>query len=267
MLGNRVIINNIYLYILRGAIIINTDIENIQSKESKVNINMRVRESLKNKIKDTLENDSKTPDELFSQMFTAYLKEQAVSKGEADYSSDITELNGVINRISTIFQNMIEKTYMQNSILRENFASELNLTKSEMETRYEEDISKLKKERDILKKEYDLITEQAKALLTDTKKLKETASSLKETNNKNEELIKTYKEQIDNLKNTNEELKEKIKNSIDSSLLEREEIKKEKELLEKDRYYQNTINTMQDKYNELQLKYTKLLESTISKKE
>lgn len=243
----------------------NNELENNQGKEPKVNINMRVKESLKNKIKDTLDSEDKTPDELFSQMYIAYLKEQAVNNGEADYSSDIMELSSVVNRVSTIFQNMVEKTYMQNSILRENFASELNLTKADMEKKYAEDIAKLTKERDAIQKEYNLIAEQAEALLKDTKKLKEAASSLRETNAKNEELIKTYKEQIENLKENNNSLKERVNNSIDKSMIEKEEIKKEKELLEKDKYYQNTINSMQDKYNELQLKYTKLIESTINK--
>lgn len=243
-----------------------TDLENMQTKEAKVNINMRVKESLRNKIKDTLDSEEKTPDELFSKMYIAYLKEQAVDKGEADYSNDITELNSVINRVSTIFQNIVEKTYMQNSILRDNFSNEINLTKSKLEEKYETDIEKIKKERDNIKKEYDLISSQAEALIKDTRKLKETASSLKETNLKNEELLKTYREQINNLKEHNNSLKEKLENSVDLYKLEKEEIKKEKELLEKDRYYQSIISNMQDSYNELQIKYTKLLDSNIPTK-
>lgn len=245
-------------------ICITTDSQNI--KETKVNINMRVKESLKNKIKNTLESESKTPDELFSQMFVAYLKEQATTKGEADYSSDIQELNSVISRVSTIFQNMIEKTYMQNSISKDAMLLEMENTKKDITNKYENEISILKKERDSLKKEYDMITEQASALISDTKKLKEMSNSLKETNLKNEELLKTYKEQIASLKESNEQLKNQIKNSIDISLLEKEEIKKDKALLEKDKHYQEIINSMQENYKELQLKYTKLIEDKVNNK-
>lgn len=244
---------------------INTQNENILDKESKVNINMRVKESLKNKIKDTMLSESKSPDELFSEMFQAYLKEQAENKGEADYTNDIAELKNVVNRTVTIFKNMIEKTYMQNAIVKDNFSSEIQLVKESLTSDYEKKLISLQKECDKVKREYELITEQAEALLKDTRELKETSSILKNTNEKNEELLKTYKEQIEALKSSNIELQSKLKNSIDTSILEKAEISKERALLEKDKHYQDIINSMQEKYNELQTKYTKLLEGSFSK--
>lgn len=240
-----------------------TNNENILNKEPKVNINVRVKESLCKNIKNTMKNDSKSPDEMFSAMFHAYLKEQAENNGEADYTSDISELKTVVNRVVTIFQNMIEKTYMQNSVVKETYASELESTKNSLISDYETKLSKLKIECDKTKKEYDMIAEQAEALLKDTRELKENSNLLKNANAKNEELIKTYKEQIDALKKSNLELSKKIENSIDSTLLDKADIEKEKALLERDKHYQGIINSMQDKYNDLQSKYTSLLEKSM----
>ena len=244
---------------------INTNDINLTEKDSRVNINMRIKESLKNKIKDTMTSEGKSPDEFFSEMFYSYLKEQAKSKNEADYSTDIQELQMVIGRTVTIFQNMIEKTYMQNSIVKDNFVTEIESLKSSITSEYEAKIKNLEKECSKVKMEYDLIAEQAEALLKDTKELKETSMLLKNANSKNEELIATYKEQIKILKLNNSILENKNSTLVDASLLEKAEIQKEKDLLKKDKEYQEIINNMQEKYNTLQTKHTSLLESINTK--
>ena len=131
---------------------------NTEGKESKININMRVKESLRTKIKEQMDMENKTPDEMFSEMFYSYIKQQAENKGEADYSSDITELNNVVKRTVTIFQNMIEKTYMQNAITKENFNNQIKETTEKIKSEYEDKIKILEKEVSKYKKEYDLIS-------------------------------------------------------------------------------------------------------------
>lgn len=231
-------------------------------KEARVNINVRLKESLKNKIiaKRTL--DNKTPDEFFSDMFYAYLKEEAKSQGDADYSNDIEELHSVVGRIITIYQNMIDKTYMYNSIKKETYSNEMEDIKTNLTKEYEKKISLLQKECDKAKKEYEMISEQAQGLLSDTRKLKENLNILESNNEKNEELLKTYKEQIESLKIYSSNLEEKLKGTVDENLLEKVNLEKERALLEKDRHYQSIINSMQEQYNHLQTLYTSAISSS-----
>lgn len=233
---------------------------NESTKDPKININWRVRESLRNKFKEKMNQNNMQADEFFSEMFIAYLKEEATSSGQVDFSKDINELNDVINRTSTIFKNMIEKSYMQISINKESFATEIEEVKRNLQDDYDKKISALQKLCDKTQKEYNLISEQAEGLLKDSKVREERLTLLEEAHKKDLELIQTYKEQIEILKNENLHLKEQAKNSIDSSLLEKAELKLEKALLEKDRYYQGVISSLQENYSSLQEKYTNIIE-------
>lgn len=233
---------------------------NESTKDPKININWRVRESLRNKFKEKMNQNNMQADEFFSEMFIAYLKEEATSSGQVDFSKDINELNDVINRTSTIFKNMIEKSYMQISINKESFATEIEEVKRNLQDDYDKKISALQKLCDKTQKEYNLISEQAEGLLKDSKVREERLTLLEEAHKKDLELIQTYKEQIEILKNENLHLKEQAKNSIDSSLLEKAELKLEKALLEKDRYYQDIITSLQKNYSTLQQKYTDVVE-------
>ena len=230
------------------------------SKDPKININWRVRESLRNKFKEKMNQNNMQADEFFSEMFLAYLKEEATSSGQVDFSKDISELNDVINRTSTIFKNMIEKSYMQISINKESFTNEIEEVKRNLKDDYDKKLSSLQKLCDKTQKEYNLISEQAEGLLKDSKVREERLTLLEEAHKKDLELVQTYKEQIEILKAENLHLKEQITNSIDSSLLEKAELKSEKALLEKDRYYQDIITSLQKSYSELQQKYTDVVE-------
>lgn len=221
---------------------------------------MRIPESLKSKIKQSMSSDLKTPEEMFSEMYFAYLKEQALNKKEADYSNDITELKSVTKRILTIFLNMIEKTYMNNSIVKDNFISEITSVEKSLSTEYEEKISILTKDRDKYKKDYLLISEQAEGLLKDSRELKENSILLKNTIEKNDELLTNYREQIDVLKTLTESLKIDAEKSVDRKVYDELKISKDKELLGKDIYHHKTVNSMQEKYHSLQEKYHSLQE-------
>lgn len=233
---------------------------NESSKDPKININWRVRESLRNKFKEKMNQNNMQADEFFSEMFLAYLKEEATSSGQVDFSKDISELNDVINRTSTIFKNMIEKSYMQISINKESFTNEIEEVKRNLKDDYDKKLSSLQKLCDKTQKEYNLISEQAEGLLKDSKVREERLTLLEDAHKKDLELVQTYKEQIEILKAENLHLKEQITNSIDSSLLEKAELKSEKALLEKDRYYQDIITSLQKSYSELQQKYTDVVE-------
>lgn len=232
--------------------------ENI--KDPKININWRVRESLRNKFKEKMNQNNMQADEFFSEMFLAYLKEESTSSGQVDFSKDISELNDVINRTSTIFKNMIEKSYMQTSINKESFNNEIEDIKKNLKNTYEKKISSLEQLCEKTQKEYNLISEQAQGLLKDSKSREERLILLEEAHEKDSELIQTYKEQIDSLKSENSRLKKQIDDSIDLSLLEKAELKSEKALLQKDRYYQDIISELQKNYSALQNKYTTLIE-------
>lgn len=238
----------------------------IDKKEQRLNINVRIKESLRDKIKGKMEADKKNPDEFFSEMFLAYLKEESVNNGDADYSKDLEELNAVIKRTTTIFQNIVEKNYMHNSALKESFEKEIEQLKKNMSCEYENKISKLEKDRDKANKEYELIAEQAKGLINDSKELKENLTLIKNANEKNEELLETYKEQIDSLKKENKYLELKLQNSIDASLLDKIQIENEKKLLEQEKKHQENIAIMRKEYNDLQAKYISLIENKSNSK-
>lgn len=239
----------------------------IDKKEQRLNINVRIKESLRDKIKAQMEADKKTPDEFFSEMFLAYLKDSSVNNGDIDYSKDLEELNVVIKRTITIFQNIVEKNYLHNSALKESFEKEIDTLNINMKSEYEKKISKLEQDLDKANKEYELITEQAHGLIKDSKELKETLTLIKHANAKNEELLETYKEQIDTLKKDNKQLELQLQNSIDASLLDKLQIECEKKLLEQEKKHQENIVVIRKDYNDLQTKYISLIESkaTLSK--
>lgn len=236
-------------------------IEDSQKKEQRININVRIKESLRDKIKNQMETDNKSPDDFFSDMLLSYLKDTALSKGEIDYSQDLNELNNVIKRVSTIFQNMIEKNYMQTSIYREAHNEELNSLKEQLTHEYEVKLSNLKKEYNKVSKEYNLIVEQAEGLIKDSKELKKNLNILKNSNEKNEELLNTYKEQIQDLKKINADLETTIKDSIHISVLDKNQIENEKKILALEKQHQQEISTLRKEYALLQDKYIKLIES------
>ena len=208
-----------------------------------------------------MEADNKTPDEFFSDMFLAYLQENSVNSDNIDYSKDLEELNIVIKRTTTIFQNIVEKNYMHNSALKESFDKEIEQLHINMSSEYEKKISKLETDLNKANNEYELIAEQAQGLIKDSKELKENFTLLKKANEKNEELLETYKEQIESLKRENKQLEIKLKHSIDSSLLDKLQIEHEKKLLEQEKQHQENIVTIRKEYNDLQAKYISLIES------
>lgn len=232
-----------------------------EKKEQRLNINVRIKESLRDKIKGKMEADKKNPDEFFSEMFLAYLKEESTNNGDVNYSKDLEELNAVIKRTTTIFQNIVEKNYMHNSALKESFEKEIEELKANMRSEYEKKIAKLEKDCDKANKEYELISEQAKGLIKDSRELKENFTLIKNANEKNEELLETYKEQIDSLKKENKQLELKLNNSIDASLLDKLQIENDKKLLEQEKKHQENIAILRKEYNELQAKYINLIES------
>lgn len=232
-----------------------------EKKEQRLNINVRIKESLRDKIKAQMESDKKNPDEFFSDMFLAYLKDNSVNNGDIDYSKDLEELNMVIKRTTTIFQNIVEKNYMHNVALKESFDKEIEQLNINMSSEYEKKISKLEKDLAKTTKEYELIAEQAHGLIKDSKELKENLTLLKHANEKNEELLDTYKAQIESLKKENQQLELKLQNSIDSSLLDKLQIEHEKKLLEQDKKHQEHIVSIRKDYNDLQSKYISLIES------
>lgn len=236
-------------------------INETEKKEQRLNINVRIKESLRDKIKAQMEIDKKNPDEFFSEMFLAYLKDNSVNSGDIDYSKDLEELNVVIKRTTTIFQNIVEKNYMHNVSLQESFDKEIKQLQTTMTSEYEKKISKLEQDLDKANKEYDLISEQAHGLIKDSRELKENLTLLKNSNEKNEELLETYKEQIDSLKKENKLLESKLKNSIDSSLLDKLQIENEKKLLEQEKTHQENIAAIRKEYTDLQAKYINLIES------
>lgn len=232
-----------------------------EKKEQRLNINVRIKESLRDKIKKKMESDKKNPDEFFSEMFLAYLKEESINNGDADYSKDLEELNAVIKRTTTIFQNIVEKNYMHNSALKESFEKEIEQLKENMRSEYEKKISKLEKDCNKANKEYELISEQAKGLIKDSRELKENLILIKNANEKNEELLETYKDQIESLKKENNQLELKLKNSIDASLLDKLQIENEKKLLEQEKKHQENLAIIRKEYNDLQTKYINLIET------
>lgn len=227
-----------------------------QPKDPKVNINMRVKESLRIKMKSKMEKDDKSADDFFSDMFYSYLKYEAEQNGEVDFSNDITELQFATQRVCSIFQGMIEKSYLNTTLIKEQHSSELADLKETIEKSYANQLSKLTQEKESLLKEYELISEQAHALIKDSKELKEKVAFLEDTNKKNEDLLITYKEQLVALKATNATLQNQLDTSINKSDLDKLSIEKDKELLEKDKHYQSIIADMQHQYNLLQLKLT-----------
>lgn len=232
-----------------------------EKKEQRLNINVRIKESLRDKIKGKMEADKKNPDEFFSEMFLAYLKEESANNGDVNYSKDLEELNAVIKRTTTIFQNIVEKNYMHNSALKESFEKEIEQLKANMRSEYEKKIAKLEKDCDKANKEYELISEQAKGLIKDSRELKENLTLIKNANEKNEQLLETYKDQIESLKKENSQLELKLKHSIDASSLDKLQIENEKKLLEQEKKHQENLAIIRKEYNDLQTKYINLIET------
>lgn len=238
----------------------------ILENEHKVNINMRVKQSLREKIKDKMDKENKNPDDFFSDMFYSYLKIDAKHNGDIDYTSDLEDLENVTKRIITIYKNMVEKSYMQNSISKENHLKEIAMLQKTLKEDYEKNIDKvnkdnekIKQENEKIKHEYELISLEATKLLEDAKELRDCYNLVKNTNYKNEELILNYKEQIEALKSSNKVLEKNLENTIDKSILEQANFQKEKDLLELDKHYQTIIKDMNDKYNKLQINFSEQL--------
>ena len=150
---------------------------------------------------------------------------------------------------------------MHNSALKESFEKEIEQLKANMRSEYEKKIAKLEKDCDKANKEYELISEQAKGLIKDSRELKENLTLIKNANEKNEQLLETYKDQIESLKKENSQLELKLKHSIDASSLDKLQIENEKKLLEQEKKHQENIAILRKEYNELQTKYINLIES------
>ncbi|MGU8835564.1 coiled-coil domain-containing protein (plasmid) [Clostridium perfringens] len=244
-----------------------TDTDNNVQKDPRININMRIKTSLKNRISEQMSTDNKTPDDFFSEMFYLYLQNLSQESGYPDYSGDMQELELATKRILTIFQCFIEKSSLANTNINKTHANDIESIKSSLTEKYESKLEELTKELNQTKKEASLIEEQAKLLISDSKKLKSSLKNLTEKNTKNEELIETYKEQILSLKDSNLSLQNKLENTVDKSSIERLNLEHEKHLLEQEKSHQEKLNELQQKLNNLQNNYHQLQLDLISKKE
>lgn len=230
-------------------------------KEKYPNINKRVEHDTKKKIEELMKRDDLKANELFKEMITLYESKNNDLSNLPNFDNDINELSTVLCYISSIFNNIKNKTVLHLQDIEKSYEEDRKISRLNIENEFREQVETVINEKNAAINEYTLIVKKTEDLLSETQKLRTECDRLSTELAKSSDLNTSYKEQINSLKEHNKMLEEKL--SSNSNGEDIEDLKKQHsmEILELKFNYQNQINTIQNNlYNEINLLKDKLNE-------
>ena len=230
-------------------------------KEKYPNINKRVEHDTKKKIEELMERDDLKANDLFKEMIKLYESNKNDSSNLPNFDNDIQELSTVLCYISSIFNNIKNKTTLHLQDIEKAYEEERKISRLNIEDEFREQVETVINEKNAAINEYTLIAKKTEDLLSETKKLRTECDRLSSELAKSSDLNTSYKEQVNSLKEHNKMLEEKLNSNSNSEDIK--ELKKQHsmEILELKINYQNEINTLQNNlYSEINLLKDKLNE-------